>query len=102
LRTVLRSLRRFRSGTLDIEGLSLNVSAVRDAMESDVPAEVRAAVRRVDAEVELIRFTVDRSRQTTEVSKLEAWFSDVLRKHYPDADSIGALPSERLDGTTDS
>jgi hypothetical protein len=72
LRTVIASIKYYREGYLDAEGLQQNFAAVMSAVEGDVPDEIRNLLHNAEASIELIRFTVDSSEEAAALEKVFA------------------------------
>ena len=66
LNMIQRSIDQFRCGALSIEGFQLNLSAVEPALGGDLPCSLRRAVRDAEADLELLRFTIDVKDQHAE------------------------------------
>ena len=81
LRIVTESIRRYREGLLNVEGLHQNIAAVMTALEGDIPKEVRETIYEAEASIELISFTVDSAEQATALEKVFRELERVIAKH---------------------
>ncbi len=80
LRAALETARLYRTGTMDEEGVSLNLHGIGEALGGDVPPEVRRAISAAEATFELLRFaSSDRSPALSVLDDLE---TTILRS-YP-------------------
>jgi hypothetical protein len=79
---ILDNARRYREGWLNIEGLQQNLSAVMSALEGDVPKEIHDAVRKAEAWVDSIRFTVNVAEQPREVGRVLDELEDKVHRFY--------------------
>ncbi len=80
---ILDSARRYREGRLDIEGLQRILSALMSALEGDVPKAVHDAVRKAEAWVDSIRFTVNEAERPAEVGRVLDELEGVVHRFYP-------------------
>jgi hypothetical protein len=80
LRVVLETGRRYRSGELDAEGVTRNLSAIWGALEGDVPKEVRDAIIRAEGAIEIARFSTGGRRETL---RILGELRDTIARHYP-------------------
>lgn len=81
LKIVKDSIHRFRIGQIDAVGLQQNLSAVISALEGDVPKEVSEAILKAEAWVDSIRFTVNESKQASEIEKVLCKLEAVLAQY---------------------
>ena len=70
IQLVLRWADQYRKGQLDIDGLQANLQGIVTALEGDVPSGVRQSISEAEEEVELLRFTVDGSKEADEVERV--------------------------------
>lgn len=81
IKPILRSFKRFCEGNLDIVGLQQNVSALASSIEGDVPKTVRNELYHLEAQIENIRFTVDKELQNDEIEKLLSQFEQLITNY---------------------
>jgi hypothetical protein len=81
LRVVIESIRRYREGLLNVEGLQQNIASVMTALEGDVPKEVRETIYEAEAAIELISFTVASAEQATALEKVFSELEGVIANH---------------------
>jgi hypothetical protein len=67
VKLVLESIRKYRIGKIDLDGLAENLSAVLPAVEGDLPHDVRKCLKKVEATVEHTRFAVNKDRHAKEL-----------------------------------
>ena len=79
---ILDSSHRYREGGLSIEGLQQNFSAVMSALEGDVPKEIHEAIRKAEARVDSIRFTINEADRPAEVGRVLGELEAVVHRFY--------------------
>lgn len=76
------SAQRYREGQLNIEGLQQSLSALMPALEGDVPKEIREAVRKAEAWVDSIHFTVNEADRRAEVGRVLDELEGVVHRFH--------------------
>lgn len=85
LKTVTNSIRQYREGQLDIEGLQQNIAAVSSALEGDVPEEIRTIICEAESSIDLIRFTIDSNGEAAALEEVFRRIEDAMPKHQSDS-----------------
>jgi len=83
LKVILDATRRFRGGNENVEGLQKIMSATMSAIEGDVPKPVSEAIRRAEARIESLRFTVSNSNQSAEIVKVLSELEEIITRYDP-------------------
>jgi len=82
IKLILDSARQYREQQLGIEGLQQNLSAVMSALEGDVAKEIHDALRKAEAWVDSIRFTVNEADRPAEVGRVLDELEGIVRRFY--------------------
>jgi hypothetical protein len=72
IRKILDSTRLFREGRLGVADLQQTLSAIRTAIEGDMPAAaiIRQAIRDAEYHIEIAWFTMEQAEQAVEINKI--------------------------------
>jgi hypothetical protein len=70
LRRILEAGEAYRVGAISIEELRARVNGNMSALEGDVPKAIREAAFVLEANIDLVRFTVEKSSQQETIAQL--------------------------------
>lgn len=77
---LVEAMSEYRRGFLDLAGLQVQFSAAMSAMEGDIPPTVQSAVRKAEAWLDSIRFTIDDPDRASAVEDVLLKFEQVLEQ----------------------